>query len=83
MNRLIYFYSDTCSPCQQMAPIISQLQMAGVNITKINTSTDQHYTQQHNVRSVPTIIKIDGNRNELGRLVGFNTFGTISNFLNQ
>ena len=81
MNKLIYFYSDTCSPCQQMAPIISQLQMAGVNITKINTSSSLNTTQQFNVRSVPTIIKVDNNGNELGRLVGFNTFGTISNFL--
>lgn len=86
MNKLIYFYSQTCSPCHQMAPIVNQIRLSGIPIEYVDTANDNGViskTRKFNIKSVPTIVKIDSRGNELGRLVGFNTFGRINDFYKQ
>ena len=83
MNKLIYFYSQTCSPCHQMTPIMNQIGSSGIPVQKIDTNSDNPMIKALNIRSVPTIVKIDSRGNELGRLVGFNTFGRINDFYKQ
>lgn len=83
MNKLIYFYSQTCSPCHQMGPIINQISNTGIEVIKIDTGTDNPQTKKFNVRSVPTLIKTNAHNDDLGRLVGFNTFGKVYEFFKQ
>lgn len=61
--ELLDFYADWCGPCQQMNPIIEELEkeLKDVKFTKINVDENQAEAQKYNVMSIPTyIIKKDG-----------------------
>lgn len=64
MIELIDFYADWCGPCQQMKPIIEELEKeyAGkVTFTEINVDTENALVGQYNIMSIPTyIIKKNG-----------------------
>lgn len=62
--ELLDFYADWCGPCQNMKPIIYEIEKefeGKVKVTKINVDEDQEIAGQYNVMSLPTfIIKKDG-----------------------
>ena len=61
--ELLDFYADWCGPCQQMKPVIEELEkeLKDVKFTKINVDENQAEAQKYNVMSIPTfIIKKDG-----------------------
>jgi len=70
MNKILYFTASWCGPCKALAPTIQQLQSEGLNIQKVDVDNDQSLSAQYGVRNVPTLIKVDSNGNEVGRLVG-------------
>lgn len=60
--ELIDFYADWCGPCQQMKPIIEELEkeLKDVKFTLINVDKNQEEAGKYNVMSIPTyIIKKD------------------------
>ena len=60
--RLIYFYSDHCPPCRQMAPIIDQLAEEHGNVEKVNISEDAEKTLLYGIRATPTTVLVNGKR---------------------
>ena len=57
--ELLDFYADWCGPCQQMKPIINELEKeldGKVKFITINIDEDQDTAQQYNVMSLPTFI---------------------------
>ena len=70
MSKLLYFSAAWCGPCKVLGPKIQQLQSEGLNIQKVDVDQDQALSAQYSVRSVPTLVKINGSGNEVGRLVG-------------
>lgn len=62
--ELIDFYADWCGPCQQMKPILEEIEKEignGFKVTKINVDENQAEAQKYSVMSIPTfIIKKDG-----------------------
>jgi|TARA_R110001592_G_scaffold349960_1_gene645649 thioredoxin-like negative regulator of GroEL len=70
MSKLLYFSAAWCGPCKALGPTVQLLQTQGLNIQKIDVDQDTTSSTQYNIRSVPTLVKIDNNGNEVGRLVG-------------
>ena len=70
MNKILYFTASWCGPCKALAPTVQQLQSEGLNIQKVDVDNDQSLSAQYGVRNVPTLIKVDSNGVEVGRLVG-------------
>jgi thioredoxin-like negative regulator of GroEL len=68
MKQVLYFSSTYCGPCRTFKPIMESLQTE-MSITFINTDSSPQTAQQHNVRSVPTVLILE-NGVEKRRLVG-------------
>jgi thioredoxin 1 len=57
-NRLIYFYSQNCSPCRSMTPIIDRLAEKRKDIAKVDVRADPETTRTFNIRATPTLIML-------------------------
>lgn len=56
---LVDFYSPTCGPCRQLAPVIETIarQYAGrVLVAKLDTSRHQQSAAHYQIRGVPTLL---------------------------
>ena len=60
-NVVLDFTSTRCGPCQQMSPIVSQLERRGFPIHRVDMDSDSSLARKYNVRSMPTfIVVVDG-----------------------
>jgi len=66
---LLDFYSDTCPPCQAMAPVLGQLAAKGYPIQKINVQHDPATASRFGVRGIPCFVMLVDGR-EVDRVVG-------------
>ena len=70
MSKILYFSAVWCGPCKALAPTMDQLASQGMPVQKIDVDQDNNMSAQYGVRNVPTLIKVDANGIEQGRLVG-------------
>jgi thioredoxin 1 len=68
MKQVLYFSAPWCGPCRAFKPVMESLQTE-MSITSINIDSSPQTAQQHNVRSVPTVLILE-NGVEKRRLVG-------------
>ncbi|MEW8029955.1 MAG: thioredoxin family protein [Candidatus Thiodiazotropha sp.] len=55
-NRLLYFYSQNCSPCRTMTPIIDRLAEKHGGIVKVDVREDPETSRTFNIRATPTLV---------------------------
>lgn len=86
MARLLKFYSPLCGPCKVLE---GNLKNSGIAYTDINIFGDENIdglgttddiVEHYNIRSVPTLIKIDDSGLELDRRVGILSVEQIKEF---
>ncbi len=69
--KVLKFYADWCGPCKGLTQVIKN---AGDKITmeveNVNIDENIFMAQDFKVRSVPTMVVVDDNGNELRRNVG-------------
>ena len=69
--KVLKFYADWCGPCKALTEVIKK---AGDKITipveNVNIDENIMLAQQFSIRSVPVMILVDDNENELKRQVG-------------
>jgi thioredoxin 1 len=56
---LVDFYTDTCTPCKKMSPILEE--MAGefsgkIKILKVNAGVNPELAKKYQIRAVPTYV---------------------------
>jgi thioredoxin 2 len=69
---VVDMWAEWCGPCRMVAPVIDELaaQMAGrVRFAKLNVDENPATAGRFNVRSIPTLLVIQGGR-EVDRIVG-------------
>lgn len=88
MAKLLKFYSPLCGPCKVLEKNLkdSNIEYVDVNIfgdaCYDGLGTTEHLIEHYNIRSVPTLIKIDETGEELGRHVGIMNVEQLKEFAN-
>lgn len=72
MRKYLYFSANWCQPCKQLGPIMESVSKQ-VPVEKIDVDANPKLAQQYSVRSIPTVVLVENNR-ELKRTVGVNGF---------
>lgn len=70
--EILFFTGPTCAPCKMLKPIVQDLQAQfkfKVKLIEAGPKTQKRF-EEFNVRAVPTMVAIDEEGNELGRLTG-------------
>lgn len=69
MKKLIKFEKDNCKPCEFVTQYLND---KGVEFEAINAYNDPMKASKMKVRSVPTLMLLDNEGNEIKRIVGYN-----------
>ena len=72
-----------CNPCKLMDTQIESLkdQLSNVEIIHVDVDTSPELGKKYNIRSVPTLIKLDDLGNEAARSIGSLTNAKLIEFL--
>ena len=69
--KVLKFYADWCGPCKALTQVIKT---AGDKITlpveEVNVDENVFMATTFNIRSLPTMVLVDDQENELKRVVG-------------
>jgi thiol-disulfide isomerase/thioredoxin len=69
-KEALYFSAEWCLPCKSFKPLaMPLLDSNGIDVIQLDADTDFDATKEHNVRSLPTIVFINGEV-ELARVTG-------------
>ena len=68
MSKVLYFSADWCAPCQEMKPVVEQLNSDRLIKYDIDEAVVER--EQYQVRAIPTFILVDENGVELDRVLG-------------
>lgn len=69
---LLDFYSDTCGPCRQMAPVVSQMAAAGYVVRQVNVDRERELAGRFGITRIPCFVMVVNGR-ETDRLLGLTT----------
>jgi thioredoxin 1 len=81
MKTILYFTASWCGPCKALAPRMEKLSNQ-INYRKIDIDSNQDLSMKYGIRSVPSLVLVDGNGTKLSRMVGVQPDETILNFYN-
>ena len=79
--KILKFEAEWCGPCKQMDKVIETIDF-DVEIDKIDIDDNREALEKYNVRSVPTLIRVDDEGVELDRLIGAQGAEGIKAFVN-
>lgn len=69
---IVEFYSDSCIPCKQLAPILGDIEddyEEQLKVLKVNVNFDAELAEQYSVMASPTILFFKGGK-EVKRIRG-------------
>lgn len=73
MKKLLYFEGSHCPACKALKPIVEkEAPEKGVDVKFIDCDSDEgiDMTEKFGVRSLPTLVVVDEDGNEVKRAVG-------------
>jgi len=79
MSKIYYFSADWCGPCKALGPTMEK---SGLPFQKINVDSDTELSTKFGIRSIPTLVKVDNNGNEISRITGNKPMAEIKNWYN-
>ena len=69
--QVLYFGAPWCGPCKSFKPLVEQtVKEMGVRWTDINVDYDPNMSQKYEVNSIPTIVIVDNQGNQLYKHTG-------------
>ena len=79
MNKLLVFSASWCGPCKAFKPTLQQLDQSRIEYIDIDEMPE--IREDYEVKSVPTVILVDEDGEELQRLVGGQPLSTLQKLL--
>lgn len=80
--KLLKFQASWCQPCKVLTSILNTMQIP-FPVEVIDADENKDLLQKYNVRSIPVLILLDENNNEIDRLTGSTTKDKITALLNK
>ena len=80
MKKLFYYSAGWCVPCQSFGPVMDQVSSV-IPVVKVNVDYEADLAARANVRSVPTVILVEG-ETEVRRFTGARSYQDVINFIN-
>lgn len=71
MNKILLFKMSTCGPCKLLSNLFNQLHIQKEEIVLDEDDNADTLADKYNVKSVPTVIVLNKEGEELGRFVGY------------
>jgi thioredoxin-like negative regulator of GroEL len=83
MNKILKMSAPWCKPCSQMDIQLEKLkdQLGDCLIEHVNIDVSFELARSYNVRSIPTLIKLNEYGNEVDRNIGSITDAKLLEFL--
>lgn len=82
MKNVFYFTAEWCGPCKKVKPIVEDMKKEGFQFQIIDADYEQLLVKRFEVKSVPTFILIEDNK-EVDRIVGAKTREELESFINH
>ena len=79
MNKLLVFSATWCGPCKAFKPTLLQLDQDRLSYIDIDELPE--IREDYNVKSVPTIVLVDEDGEELERFVGAQPLSKLQELL--
>ena len=80
--KILRFTASWCEPCKALSKTIDRIDTE-VPIQVIDIDDQPELAQHFNIRSVPTLVKIDEDKKEVERLVGMQFQSDLDKFINS
>lgn len=74
-----YFTAPWCVPCKTFGPVMEQV--TAIPVDKVDVDLNPEMTNLYGVMSVPTVIVVDKNDFELGRITGAKSLEAVNAFI--
>ena len=80
--KILKFYADWCNPCKQQTKILDEMSL---DVTSINIEDDDsgELVEKYNIMSVPVIVFLDDDGEEIKRFVGLTTRNALESFIKE
>ena len=80
--KILKFYADWCNPCKQQTKVLDEMSL---DVTSINIEDDdsEELVEKYNIMSVPVIIFLNDNEEEIKRFIGLTTKTVLENFIKE
>lgn len=80
MNKLLVFSASWCGPCKGFKPTLLELEQD--RLVYVDIDEQPEIRADYEVRSVPTVILVDVDGEEIERLVGAQSLSRLQELLN-
>lgn len=80
------FSASWCPPCQQFKPIFEEAKdrySGQIEFKTIDVDAEKELAQQFNITSIPAIVFIDAEGNEINRIIGFTDKDSFDKAIND
>ena len=79
--KLIKFEAEWCSACKAQDKLLEAAKESLPSITVYDVEEFPDEANEYNIRSLPTIIVLDDDNNEVNRFVGLTSINKIQEFI--
>ena len=73
LPTVLDFYADWCGPCKRLAPVLESIEKdykGRVEFRRINVDNNVELSSKYGIQSIPTLVYLDSDGQEVTRTVG-------------